>query len=212
MLLVAKWHLGTNLDNLCVLVGAPCWRRLPQLYRNWKIWEFICWSWTSENQAYWHFCVPCHNREWPHMPRPGQGNRFTKPPDHVVARRPVVGRTLAGVAQKAVGEFYLTSAAPERRSSQAVLDKVQVIVGPSNVNLFAPKSKFLNLHFFEICFELTSANQEISYANMLEQTQHPKSRPCKRRHKLTMNVYRIHPSTKTHATLLTRKLKSGISE
>jgi hypothetical protein len=125
LLLVAKWHLGTNLDNLCVLVGAPCWRRLPQLYRNWKIWEFICWSWTSENQAYWHFCVPCHNREWPHMPRPGQGNRFTKPPDHVVARRPVVGRTLAGVAQKAVGEFYLTSAAPERRSSQAVLDKVQ---------------------------------------------------------------------------------------
>jgi hypothetical protein len=32
LLLVAKWHLGTNLDNLCVLVGAPCWRRLPQLY------------------------------------------------------------------------------------------------------------------------------------------------------------------------------------
>jgi len=59
------------------------------------------------------------------MPRPGQGNRFTKPPDHVVARRPVVGRTLAGVAQKAVGGFYFTSAAPERRSSQAVLDKVQ---------------------------------------------------------------------------------------
>ena len=29
------------------------------------------------------------------------------------ARRPLAGKTLAGVAAKAVGEFYFTSAAPE---------------------------------------------------------------------------------------------------
>jgi hypothetical protein len=59
------------------------------------------------------------------MPRAEHGNRFTKPPDIVFARRPLAGRTLAGVASKVVGEFYLTSAAPERRPSKAVLDKVQ---------------------------------------------------------------------------------------
>ena len=110
---------------LCSCGATLLAKATPTLRENWKIWEFICWSWTTENQAYWHFCVPCHNREWPHMPRPEHGNRFTKPPGILCARRPLAGKTLAGVAAKAVGEFYLTSAAPERRPSKAVLDKVQ---------------------------------------------------------------------------------------
>ena len=59
------------------------------------------------------------------MARPEHGNHFTKRPDIVCARRPLAGRALAGVAAKVVGEFCLTSAAPERRPSKAVLDKVQ---------------------------------------------------------------------------------------
>jgi len=110
---------------LCSCGGTLLAKATPTLRENWKIWEFICWSWTSENQAYWHFCVPCHNREWPRTHRLEHGNRFTKPPDIVFASRPLVGRTLAGVAAKVVSEFYFTSAAPERRPSKAVLDKVQ---------------------------------------------------------------------------------------
>jgi hypothetical protein len=78
----------------------------PTLRENWKIWEFICWSWISENQAYWHFCVPCHNREWPHLPRPEWGNRYTKPPDMPWQRQHDQKRVLAGVEQKVVGELY----------------------------------------------------------------------------------------------------------
>ena len=87
----------------------------PSLRENWKIWEFTCWSWTSENQAYWHFCVPCHNREWSHLPRPLVGNRYTKPPPMHFQNK-----VWAGIEKKVVGELYLTSALPERRSSEAV--------------------------------------------------------------------------------------------
>jgi len=54
---------------------------VPNFAGEFEIWSFICWSRISENQACWHFCVQRHNREWPHIPRPDNGNRCAKPPD-----------------------------------------------------------------------------------------------------------------------------------
>ena len=35
----------------------------PNLRELWGRWESICCSWYSQRRAYWHHCVPCHNRE-----------------------------------------------------------------------------------------------------------------------------------------------------
>jgi len=70
--------LGSSLfwrlfDSDCIMSagsksGQPwcsCGRTLlanmsPHLRENWKILEFTCWSWTSENQAYWHSACVGH--------------------------------------------------------------------------------------------------------------------------------------------------------
>ena len=55
-----------------------------------------------------------------------------------------------------------------------------LMAGPATVNLFAPKSNFLNYCVFEFRSELTSANQKISCAYMwARKTTIPKPRPCR---------------------------------
>ena len=88
-----------------------------RLRGEWKRYECISWSWHSERQAYWHFCVDCHNEIFTDTPRAQRANRYNSAPELPgwQRREPETPSSV----RRFTGEFYLTAPCPERWTAAA---------------------------------------------------------------------------------------------